>query len=184
MVWWGICQPYCIVRPGIDFKGTTYLKSWLVNYLCVTLCEKIRLDVSSANLHAVLTYFLGIIAYIGNVTGWPHTSPTMIQVIKEVFEFTAAFHYANFSSNYIIYAFSMDYYRAECKKLFCCVKQWSLPSRIKSVCFIWTRLVICATSIHIKRTERWSRQTKNCQVLKVLFPGVTPYYNYHHVRSH
>jgi hypothetical protein len=39
MVWWRICQPYCTVRPGIDFKGTTYCTtwSWLVNYMCVTL---------------------------------------------------------------------------------------------------------------------------------------------------
>jgi hypothetical protein len=38
MVWWRICQLYCIVRPGIDIKGTTYWiqpeGDWSITYVC------------------------------------------------------------------------------------------------------------------------------------------------------
>jgi hypothetical protein len=39
-----ICHPCCIVRPGIDYKGTTWC--WLVNYLCVTCRIFPRCDVN------------------------------------------------------------------------------------------------------------------------------------------
>jgi hypothetical protein len=63
---------------------------------------------------------VALISCIGEATNWPHTSATTIQLIQELFVFTSTFHYTNYSSNYIVYVFSLDFYRVECRKIFCC----------------------------------------------------------------
>jgi MFS family permease len=57
---------------------------------------------------------------IGEVTEWSWVDRYMINVIYEIVDFAYTFHYVNYSANYIIYVVSLDFYRAECRKVFCC----------------------------------------------------------------
>jgi hypothetical protein len=54
-----------------------------------------------------------------NTTGWGSVSKEFNIMINDMADFTFVFHYTNFSANYIIYALSLDFYRAECRSLFC-----------------------------------------------------------------
>jgi hypothetical protein len=56
--------PCCIVRPGIDFKRTTYTtSSWLVDYLCLTCGVKL--------LVSEITYFYPLIK-TAEIMLWPY----------------------------------------------------------------------------------------------------------------
>jgi hypothetical protein len=63
---------------------------------------------------------LATVAEVGEMTGWPQTPKTYVQFIRELQDFATTFHYANYSANYIVYVLSLDFYRSECRRLFCC----------------------------------------------------------------
>jgi hypothetical protein len=86
--------------------------------------KKILLNVFLVSLVYIISMFpvstVAVISFTGDAAGWPRTSKTTIQFIRELFSFTSAFHYTNYSTNYIVYVLSLDFYRLECKKIFCC----------------------------------------------------------------
>jgi hypothetical protein len=54
------------------------------------------------------------------ILGWGDVSSKYIDMFNVMVELAFLFHFTNYSANYLIYAASLDFYRAECRGLFGC----------------------------------------------------------------
>ena len=61
------------------------------------------------------------IYYPAEDSGFRGYSPQAAQDLNEVAMFTSSLTFLNYSINPILYTLSLDFYRAECKRIFCCM---------------------------------------------------------------